>query len=417
MKATFSFILFILTFQSFAQIVFEKGYIVDHQNQKTECLIKNQDWVKNPTFIEYKTTNNKEVQKVNPLEIKEFKVYEGDKYIGVQVDIDRSSYSLTELSESRNPEFQNEALFLKVLIEGEANLYKYSSRGIVKYFYKVKDGDVKQLVYKEYLHYTKENTRKKSLLENNYFRQQLMLDLKCNTIKESEFTYLKYNEKALSKMIYRYNKAMDETYKIEKKETHTGTFKFNLRAGLNSSSLSYNNPIEKNSIDHPSQLNGRYGVELEYILPVKKNKWSIFLEPTYQKYATETEIQSRSVLGGKYTSKIDYASIELPVGLRYYMFATSDIKFFVNAAALFDFALDNSTIELIRENGVRMSAFDIKSRLGYAIGGGVQFKDRLSFELRYNGQRDLLKSESDITTKYQSLSFILGYSLFRYSSK
>ena len=44
----------------FAQISFEKGYFINNANQKTNCLIKNQDWKDNPTEFEYKLDENSE---------------------------------------------------------------------------------------------------------------------------------------------------------------------------------------------------------------------------------------------------------------------------------------------------------------------------------------------------------------------
>ena len=51
MKAM-SFVLFLFTINLFAQVKFEKGYFIDSQNKKVECLIKNKDWIGSPSEIE-----------------------------------------------------------------------------------------------------------------------------------------------------------------------------------------------------------------------------------------------------------------------------------------------------------------------------------------------------------------------------
>ena len=52
------FIIFFISITTNAQIIFEKGYFINNNNQKTECLIKNLDWRKNPTDYKYKLSQN-----------------------------------------------------------------------------------------------------------------------------------------------------------------------------------------------------------------------------------------------------------------------------------------------------------------------------------------------------------------------
>jgi hypothetical protein len=50
------FLLIILTqisLNCYSQINFEKGYFYNNENKKIECLIKNNDWLNNPTQIKY----------------------------------------------------------------------------------------------------------------------------------------------------------------------------------------------------------------------------------------------------------------------------------------------------------------------------------------------------------------------------
>ena len=48
------FILLFLSFNTFSQVTFEPGYIIDNSGQKTICLIKNNDWKNNPESFDYK---------------------------------------------------------------------------------------------------------------------------------------------------------------------------------------------------------------------------------------------------------------------------------------------------------------------------------------------------------------------------
>ena len=75
MKLKFTLLTLIFSSASFSQINFEKGYIIDKNNNKSECLIKNKDWLGNPTEFEYKLNQNSEIIIGNLNSIKDFLIY------------------------------------------------------------------------------------------------------------------------------------------------------------------------------------------------------------------------------------------------------------------------------------------------------------------------------------------------------
>ena len=135
----------------FSQINFETGYFIKNNNVKTDCLIRNIGWQKNPTEIEYKLNENDKSQKATISEIKEFNVGDSYKYKRFTINIDRSSSDINNLSREKNPVWKEETLLLKILVEGEINLYQYEDINFVRYF--ISSGNhetAEQLVYKEY---------------------------------------------------------------------------------------------------------------------------------------------------------------------------------------------------------------------------------------------------------------------------
>ena len=48
MKKTLTFIFILTSIITSAQINFEKGYYISNSGEKTECFIKNIDWMNNP---------------------------------------------------------------------------------------------------------------------------------------------------------------------------------------------------------------------------------------------------------------------------------------------------------------------------------------------------------------------------------
>ena len=71
-----------------------------------------------------------------------------------------------------NPDWGQEKLFLKVLLEGKAKLYCYDGRNGRKFFYSVNDTPINQLVYKRFI-------ISSSIAENNSYKDQLLMDLNC----------------------------------------------------------------------------------------------------------------------------------------------------------------------------------------------------------------------------------------------
>lgn len=129
----------IISFTLRSQIKFEKGYFIDNQNKKTECLIKNLDWKNNPTNFEYRLSESEESSKKTIDEINEFGIYGESKYIRANVKADLSSTELSSLNFSKEQNFIQVDLFLKVLVEGAGSLYYYEENAVQKFFYKTSE--------------------------------------------------------------------------------------------------------------------------------------------------------------------------------------------------------------------------------------------------------------------------------------
>ncbi|WP_108867544.1 outer membrane beta-barrel protein [Aquimarina aquimarini] len=414
-KLSFIILSILLSNITNAQIRFESGYFIDNNGEKTECLIKNIDWNDNPNKFEYKLTDNAQSKIGRIGNIREFAVADL-KYIRSEVDIDRSSKDLNLLSTSKNPIFQKEVLFLKYLIEGDATLYLYEQGNLRRYFYSVgSDGNIQQLIHKKYM-LTKqvvngvEKEGYNKIAENNRYRQQLWIDMRCGDITEKSVLRTDYNESSLVKYFTKYNMCVDPTsIKIKKKEERD-LFNLNLRPGVNFSSLSlrdsYTNYYQKSGFDDKTDI--RLGIEAEYILPFNKNKWSIFVEPTYQSY-TSSISDERTTFLGRTTRVIDvdYESIEFPIGLRHYMFLSDKSKLFINAAFVLDFELNIEYTLNISDDPTPENVDDIKTGTNVALGFGYKYNDRFSVEARYGTNRKIGQ-----IFDYQSYSLILGYSLF-----
>jgi hypothetical protein len=216
MKKTILLILvFTFSINLFSQTTYEKGYIKSNTGSKTECLIKNEDWKNNPINFQYKISENEEVKTATIAAISEFGVYGGATYQRHVVKIDRSSEDLDDLDTKRRPKFNEEQLFLEVLVDGKADLYSYQDGNLTRYFYQTGNSCVMQLVYKQFK-YTKKGVANK-IGKNTRFKQQLYNSLECEGISMEDIERVEYKKRDLIPLFVKYNKCVNSDFtKVER---------------------------------------------------------------------------------------------------------------------------------------------------------------------------------------------------------
>ncbi|CAM3494527.1 outer membrane beta-barrel protein [Aequorivita lipolytica] len=388
------------TLNVFSQTIFEPGYIIKTNGVKVDCLIKNEDWKGSPTTFDYKLEENGEIKTGTLNNVIEFGSVQSFKYLKATVNIDQSNDNINDLTDVRNPEMKEETLFLKTLIEGKASLYYTENDKIKRYFYKLDDGEIEQLIYKRYL------ATPTKIGVNERYKQQLATTLNCSKLNESSFENLEYKVGKLVKLITNYNNCINSETVVFTKNIQKAKFNLTLRPGVTFSSLSILKSGDER-IDFDTNTGIRIGLEAEYVLPFNNGKWSIFIEPTYRNYKSEKEFLYVDFLTIKKTTLItaEYNSIELPLGARHYMFVNQDAAFFLNAAIIVDVAMMDSKVVSSNENGYDL---DVDADVAIALGVGFRFKNRYSIEARYHTSRQLLNYDS-IDSSYNSFALIAGF--------
>lgn len=390
-----------------AQIKFEKGYFINNSGKKSEVLIKNLDWKNNPTEFEYKIEGSADIKRENIANIQEFGIGNESKYVRKKVMIDYSSEQLSDMSYERKPQFEEKTVFLKYIIDGKADLLYYENSEIQKFFFNINNSETKQLIYKSYYIDTNQ------IAHNEDYKKQLAEILNCG-VENKKIDAAKYKTKDLANLFMSYNSCSDGNVAINYNQPaeKADLFNLNIRPGINSSSFEVTNSLyspyssaETTKFDRKTSF--RIGIEAEFILPFNKNKWALFVEPTYQYYKTEKEsiAYAGQYFETKSTREVDYKSIEVPFGVRYYFFLNNKSKIFLNAAYIMDLEL-NSKLKM------DFTEIKIDSGSNLAFGVGYKYNDRFLVELRATTQRNLLQNYLYMTSKYQTISLILGYTLF-----
>lgn len=417
-------LLFICT-ASFAQIDFEKGYFISNNGARTVCFIENADWRSNPTVFNYKLPASEEKKVQNIIGVKEFGIDNVSMYKRYTVKIERSQNETGLLLKNKAPEWKEETLFLQALVTGEASLFSYTDGNVTKFFYETKQNPIEQLVYVRYISNDLNNSGidsfQESIKENNQFRQQLLNHVKCANTTDGSFKNIEYQKNQLVKHFVAYNSCYADTAKnmnYSAKDDNREKFSLRFTPGVYMASLSISDPNNfYNMSTDMKQTIFRIGLDIEYIFPFNKGHWSIFTNPSYQKFDAKESFTKVSLnYNGNnpinYNATIDYSSVELPIGIRRYFFLSPSSKIYANAALVIDVMLSSDqTVEFTNTNNLpnATKSLPLSSRNSMLIGLGYSYK-RFSGEIRYYTQKELSNILS-WNAKYSSFGLTVGYKI------
>ena len=376
----------------FSQIKFESGYYKDNAGTVIKCLVKNEDWLKNPVFIEIKLAENDAIIKKLINEITEFGIDNASKYIKATVDIDDFVDDLktfNTISEAINVQT---TVLLKVENEGKANLYSYSKDKLIKYFFSKPNEPVKSLVFKKYIN--DEN----QILQNNAFRQTLVDNLDLNEILLKKLLKTKYELDDLNKFFQIYN-SNKNTYNDLKNNQKRKVFNLSVKAGAVFNSYQVEGIYFNYSF--PAQSSFSFGFELENVLNINKNKWSIYFEPFYETYTSSTTDSKNG------TSIISLKFLNLGVGAKHKMFINNNSFFFIN----FGLQMVNNIGDKNFDSSA--TAFKLDQNSFNLHGGfGFKFQNKYFIEYRLRSSLNPLVNYGSITSSYSSSALVLGYTIF-----
>ena len=401
-------IMLFISVTCFSQISFEKGYFINNAEEKIDCYIKNLDWYNTPKSFEYKTDENSEILNADILNVKEFRVDSGQKYIRSKIKIDRASISLNSLGYNRNPEFKEETVFLKLLVDGNVQLFVNSDESTKVFFTGRNYENIEQLVYKGY--YTSQSQT--SVNYNQLYKTQLQQLFDCASFDEKQILNIDYNEKSLKKLIIKYDNCIDGNFTNQesKDKVKRDFFNLTLRPAINNSALEIENTNLNWTIDFGKKTTFALGLEAEFVLPYNKNKWAFTIEPTYHYYKGEKTVAYSNISGGELKGSVDYKSIELPIGIRHYFFLNDNSKIFINVAYVLDFSINSQIVVRRKDNSV-FNEFSTSNRTNFNFGLGYKYKS-YSVEFRASSSRNILLEYSNFKADYKNVAILFGYTIF-----
>lgn len=397
------------SFLGLAQTKFSSGHFVDNSGQKIDCLIKNEGWQNNPTKFVYKISEGKAAQTANLSDFKSFKV-NGFEYHRFTVSMDHSSDLVGQLDNSKHPNFVEETVLLRKLVDGPAKLYMFVNNNLTRFFYEVDQGDLQALVYKRYLKVMPSANGNQVIGINNTYRSQLSTDIKCKTMSIGDLQKTFYKEKDLKRYFETYNLCVDPTFQVSGDTEAKTLFHFYLKVGAKISSFSFNN-LELSNIesDVGSQVGYKVGAELEVVFPFNNHKWALFMQPTYQSWEVEdAEATFRFLATGMQGTEglsVTNTSLEIPICIRHYMFLNDNSRIFISAGYVINNVLDG-TVDFDMFDDIDLSAsFNGFVELGFIL------KNRFNLAGQYHFNRNLLRSQLGWRSEFNSIDVVIGYNI------
>lgn len=408
-KLIFFFLFAVMAHHAVAQVRYESGYIITTAGEKLNCLVKNMDWKYTPESIEYKVSENTPVLTATVYTAKEVHVgiYTFKNYT---VNIDRSPEKIASLTTDSTPVVSREALFLRVLVEGDIDLLMYSDKEYSRYFYLQHNAytEPQGLVYKMY------KGEDNKILYNKTYKSTLQKLFKDRVSNYDLFKKLEYNDRDLTQLFRMYNRVTD----IPVEETTvSSTSKIHLKAGISARSASLSagySTSNTSGVDFGKKTIPSFGAELEWVLPNNRNKWGIFFAPYYLSYSNKAEKTvgtGASSVQHLYNAK--YAAVEAHLGIRYYMYVNNENKFFLNGGYVFSKSLSNSYLRYTRmlDGSATLTAQSLSNQQSSIFAGtGYSYKN-FSAEIRYHNNRAIHGSYAYWQSKYSDISLILQYSI------
>ena len=387
---------------------FEQGYIVLNDHTRIEVEIKNEDWVDNPSLIYYKI-NGKE-HKASIKDIEAFGIPGLFKFIRASVDLDPVPDITSRLDDRPQPSFVRKTLFLKVLVEGDANLYMYKEKKVIRYFYNIDGGPIKPLVYKRYY------ISPYQIAENNEYRKTLIRKLKCPGMDISYFSRLSYKKKDLMALFDEYNKCRHSDIHIYDKRLSRNIYRGfvmlrgdGLQVNIISSSLK-NFPVS-----HPTvQIHANGGIGFEYLLPFRHNRWGGWTGLFFRRLSSYQQGTSYDVINNDtliHTAKLNYLGLEIPLMLRYYFYVRHRWKLFIDAG--FAMNINKSSHFVYKKDDLVISDLKDRSKGFWNAGLGVRY-GRFAASLQYIYNPNVIGKFYRFNAPASGYSFYATYTFWEY---
>lgn len=397
-KPLFSVVFFLLFLNSALAQKFQQGYYIDREGNRKEIQLEDKKWITWPNDALTILENGRKKQ-IPMNQIREFGIDGEMKFITADVKIDRSSDRLSELGFDPEPNFVEERVLLKAIVEGDLSLYLFLDNNIKKFFYQREDAELKQLIFKRY----KEVVGPRVIVnENVAFRKQLE---KIATCGSRNYDKINYELEPLKNFILDQNDCANAQVDFVSSREVKSRVELNVGAGVMYSLIQVERAFNDFNVN---VLSPTAVVELEYVIPTIRHEVGIKLNAFYNSFEVQDEINFPYSTGPREIS-VSHSEIFVGPSVEYRYFLNNSSAISGGFGYYFPLLLEESTYT---ETVSRLE----KAEKNATPFPGIFFSygyNRIHLKLQgFVGTNLLEEDVNNFSVNLQRASLTLGYSLF-----
>ena len=355
-----------ITSSTIAQDLFEKGYYINNEGTKIQGLIDVYP-LNSPTVkIRFKKENSDDVNNISIAEIEEFQVSEF-KFVRFNGRLDLN----LDPSSSSEPDFNEREVFLRLIIEGDVNLYSYKESNSRIFFYST------QIIKPIQLINTKFYRNDGKLAYKRTYREQLQNVIQCESANDL-INDAKYDKEDLTFLFKEYNSCLGSSTKRYSGLPFISSKYLNVSLSIGRTTYSVVANTQLNNIkiaEYKDNSIPNIAIELEQLLPLTRNMFSMWARGDYKNFSDE---EPATFEGVDENSKLYYNTIEASLGARGYV-GTGLIKGFIDLGMSKSFEVGDG-VYIDYEN--RRDFTNPQFPLHFVFGLGVMVKNRFVLDTR-----------------------------------
>ena len=418
-------ILFFPSSHLFAQNSSSTAYIITLEGDTLYGNFDLTSLTENPEKVGFRTDLGSSFAFYDPTQIRGFSLNTQERYVSRKVDINTSPIAIEKIStDTKDPIFRTETVFLQVLVEGRADLYGLLDKGRWHYFIEKQEIPLEELILTRYISYKEgENV---STFDKRYQRRLR------NLLSDSEeiFALLplidnaKYQEADLVNLFSNYNASFDSLgfylENVRKTNSSLGIIGGLTYQKINGKGLILDVPINFNRFSYPYSLGLELGVFAKHasnrssVLFKQELILSLFRATGSWQGAVTPDLQQEDNLEVNFTH-LDFNNLIVKKLAKLDQTSYPFIEVGVSS----NFLLNKNTswdLTVIDANSITEIDGDINRSLGFITVGllaGVGFDtDNFNFGLRYELRNSFLKrTRSGEPSSANRLAILLGYKI------
>ena len=361
-----------------------KGGIITLKKDTIQGFVDDQEWIKSPVKVGFKSVLTQKEQIFQSSEIMGFFVSSsGDNYVSKTVeyeklrrDIAKTYFGSMTQYFTREKDMKTQSAFLRVISSGKMSLYQFADDDKELYYFLEQEGKLTPLIY----HHFQADLNVQDIKE---FQNQLKAGCSdCKMLSDFDFSRLIYNSSSLGKVVSYYNNCVAPQSVTTIQKTNTlakKPWEFGLMVGLGYSKIEFN----LGNLKYAFGLNPQMGVFINYVFPRQRGLFALQNEIHYYNYNSKVESGGTQYTGGGYL-KPDLSEEAISISfigvknLLRYTFYQKKTKVYALIGISNGFIIKNNSTS----GTVGNSFYDIRSHeQAYLIGLGANF-GRVSLESR-----------------------------------